>query len=285
MGISVYCQPHSLTPVFMSRVCLWRAYAREHASPVYSSCQLFLPSSTWKSSARFVKNGCESLYSRLRTIILSSLLLISLHSFYIGLPLCMHGAHELQLPNLAPPSHFTGPLPRVTLEKFHRSHHPWFFLDADGLVTAVIWLPEKGCVVCVYVLVCLSAYEKREWKNENRSFMAKSWKEQISPSASFPACMSLWLAKKEVHANTQMSQSSIVSIPIFIHFAIVCPTLHYGCAELQWLIASLMSTVLAHMDEHQTNENFLILWLQFYKGSVHFFVFWNESTYLALTTL
>lgn len=175
----------------------------------------------------------------------------------------MRRADELQPPGSPRRSYFTGLPPRVTLETFHLSHHPWFFLDHDGLVTAVTRLPET----CVW---CVCAYENRQWKNENRSFMAKSWEEQISPSASFPACMSLWLAKKEVHANTQLSQSSIISIPIFIHFTIVCPTLHYGCAELQCLIASLKSTVLAHMDRYQTNENFPIVWLQFYKGSAQF---------------
>lgn len=100
--------------------------------------------------------------------------------------------------------------------------------------------------------------------------MAKSWEEQISPSASFPVCMSLWLAKKAAHAKTQLSQSPFVSIPIFVHFTNVCPTLHYGCAELQWLIAYFKSAALAHMDRYQTNENVLIVWLQFYKVCVQF---------------
>lgn len=144
--------------------------------------------------------------------------------------------HRADKPKRALVSYVTGPLAWVTLEMFHLSHHPWFFLDPDGLAMAVSRLPEKCvCGVCVYA--------NRQWKNENRSFMAKSWEEQISPSASFPACMSLWLAKKDVHANTQLSQSSIVSIAAFIHFAIVCRTLHYGCAELQRLIAYLKSTV------------------------------------------
>lgn len=71
--------------------------------------------------------------------------------------------------------------------------------------------------------------------------------------------MSLWLAKKEARAKTQLSQSPFVSIPVFVHFTNVCPTLHYGCAELQWLIAHFKSTVLAHMDRYQTNENVLIV--------------------------
>lgn len=117
--------------------------------------------------------------------------------------------------------------------------------------------------------------------------MAKSWEEQNSPSASFPACLSLWLVKKEAHANTQLSQSSIVSNPVFIHFTIVCPTLHYGSAQLLCLIDYLKSTVLAHMDRYRANENFRIVRLQFYKDSVQFHLLGvsNESTYLPLTTL
>lgn len=60
--------------------------------------------------------------------------------------------------------------------------------------------------------------------NENRSFMAKSGEEQISPSASFPVCTSLWLEKKEAHAKRRQSQSLSVSIPICAHFMIVRPS-------------------------------------------------------------
>lgn len=104
-------------------------------------------------------------------------------------------------------SYFTGHPSWVILEMFHLSHHPWFSLDHDGLATAVIRLSEKW----VYVCACVYVWEKDSGKNENRSFMAKSWEEQICPSASFPACMSLWLPTKEVRANTQLSQSSIIS--------------------------------------------------------------------------
>lgn len=54
--------------------------------------------------------------------------------------------------------------------------------------------------------------------------MAKSGEEQISPSASFPVCTSLWLEKKEAHAKWRRSQSLSVSIPICAHFMIVRPS-------------------------------------------------------------
>lgn len=58
---------------------------------------------------------------------------------------------------------------------------------------------------------------------------------------------------------------------MFIRFPIVCPTLHYVCAELQWLIAYFKSNVLAHMNRlNQTNENILIVWLQFHKRRLQF---------------
>lgn len=98
---------------------------------------------------------------------------------------------------------------------FHLSHHPWFFQDHDRLATAVAPAARE---VCVFVRLCVRPFRvlsvhirERQWKNENRSFMAKSWEEQISPPARFPACVSLWLAKMELHASTQPSQSSIIS--------------------------------------------------------------------------
>lgn len=85
-------------------------------------------------------------------------------------------------------------------------------MDPDGLATAVsVWLPV--CVVCF----CVYMKKGSGGQNENRSFMAKSWEEQICPSASFPVCMSLWLTKKEVHAKAQLSQSPFVSISIFVY--------------------------------------------------------------------
>lgn len=53
----------------------------------------------------------------------------------------------------------------------------------------------------------------------------------ICVSASIPAWMCLWLARKQVHANTHSSACSLLfPIPRFIHFTIVCPC--WGCWAL-----------------------------------------------------
>lgn len=72
------------------------------------------------------------------------------------------------------------------------SHHPWFFQVSWW----VCYSSLPGCSLCA----CVCGV----WKNGNRSFIAKSWEEPNQSLCQIPSMhVCLWLAKMEVHANTQ----------------------------------------------------------------------------------
>lgn len=113
--------------------------------------------------------------------------------------------------------------------------HPWNVPSfPSSLILSGSWWVIYGrhpavreMCVCFCVCMCMHIRE-RQWKNENRSFMAKSWEEKISSSARLPACMSLWLVTMEVHANTQLSQSYYFPFPYLYISLLSAPSLHYG---------------------------------------------------------
>lgn len=109
-----------------------------------------------------------------------------------------------------------------------------------------------------------------------------SWlKAERSKSVLLPvsqhSCLSGWQGK-ECTPTHGWANSLLFPIPRFVHFSIVCPTFHYGCAELWCLMAFLKPTVLDHMDTYHTNENVPIVQLRFYKGSVQFTLLHSEMS-------
>lgn len=85
----------------------------------------------------------------------------------------------------------------IALKIFQLCNHPWLFLDADGLATAVTArLP--ACVVCFFVHKRKGSATKK--KKEMKIYHSRL-KAGKSKSASFPVCVSLWLTRKEVRAK------------------------------------------------------------------------------------
>lgn len=129
----------------------------------------------------------------------------------------------------------------LTFYRSSFSGHPWNVPSSpSSLILSGSWWVSYGshpaakeACVCVCVFCVLSVHiRERQWKNENRSFMAKScsgwWRWRCMPAHSWASPL-------------------LFPIPAFIHFTIVCPTYHCEHAELQWLIASLNSTAVVHM--------------------------------------